>query len=148
MFIARSPWRPRPRTSGCWPRPRRAPKESFRRASSCGTIRTGAGRWISFIPEASGRCSSCKATGTRANCAIDVATATWIEREKKGEIKLDVADAGQDSGYLALVAFFENARGHKQPLNNADSAALSTLVAMMGRKSIYERRVVTWEEMG
>jgi hypothetical protein len=46
------------------------------------------------------------------------------------------------------VAFFDNARGHKQPLNNADSAALSTLVAMMGRKSIYERRVVTWEEMG
>jgi len=82
-----------------------------------------------------------------ANGAIDLATATWIEREKKGEIKLDVPDASQDAGYLALVAFFDNARGHKQPLNNADSAALSTLVAMMGRKSIYERRVVTWEEM-
>jgi myo-inositol 2-dehydrogenase/D-chiro-inositol 1-dehydrogenase len=83
-----------------------------------------------------------------ANGAIDLATATWIEREKKGEIKLDVPDASQDAGLLALATFFESARAHKQPLNNADSAALSTLVAMMGRKSIYERRVVTWEEMG
>ena len=82
-----------------------------------------------------------------ANGAIDLPTATWIEREKKGDIKLEVPDAGQDSGLLALAAFFDNARGHKQPLNNADSAALSTLVAMMGRKSIYEKRVVTWEEM-
>ena len=33
------------------------------------------------------------------------------------------------------------------PLNNADSARISTLTAMMGRKAIYERRVVTWEEV-
>jgi myo-inositol 2-dehydrogenase / D-chiro-inositol 1-dehydrogenase len=82
-----------------------------------------------------------------ANGAIDLPTATWIGREKKGEIKLDVADAAQDPGLLALTAFFDNARGHKQPLNSAESGALSTLVAMMGRKSIYEKRVVTWEEM-
>jgi myo-inositol 2-dehydrogenase/D-chiro-inositol 1-dehydrogenase len=79
--------------------------------------------------------------------AMDLPTATWIEREKKGEIKLDVPDAAQDSTYAALAAFIDNARGRKTPLNNADSAALSTLVAMMGRKAIYERRVVTWEEM-
>jgi len=82
-----------------------------------------------------------------ANGAIDLSTATWIEREKKGEIKLDVPDAGQDAGYLSLVTFFDNARGRKTPLNNAESAAMSTMVAMMGRKSIYEKRVVTWEEM-
>ena len=82
-----------------------------------------------------------------ANGSIDLATATWIEREKRGDHKLDVPDAGQDSTYLSLAAFIDNARGHKTPLNHADSAALSTLVAMMGRKSIYEKRVVTWEEM-
>jgi hypothetical protein len=82
-----------------------------------------------------------------ANGAVDLPSATWIAREKKGEIKLDVPDAGQDSTYLSIAAFIDNARGKKTPLNNADSAALSTLVAMMGRKSIYERRVVTWEEM-
>ncbi|HYL76859.1 MAG TPA: Gfo/Idh/MocA family oxidoreductase [Bryobacteraceae bacterium] len=82
-----------------------------------------------------------------AKGAVDLPSATWIEREKKGEIKLDVPDAGQDSTYLSIAAFIDNARGRKTPLNNADSAALSTLVAMMGRKSIYERRIVTWEEM-
>ena len=81
------------------------------------------------------------------NGAVDLPSATWIAREKKGEIKLDVPDAGQDSTYLSIAAFIDNARGKKTPLNNADSAALSTLVAMMGRKSIYERRIVTWEEM-
>ena len=82
-----------------------------------------------------------------ANGAIDLATATWIEREKRGEKKLEVPDAGKDSTYLSLAAFIENARGRKKPLNDAPSARISTLTAMMGRKSIYERRVVTWEEV-
>ena len=38
-------------------------------------------------------------------------------------------------------------RNRKTPLNNADSARISTLTAMLGRKSIYEHRVVTWEEI-
>ena len=79
--------------------------------------------------------------------AIDLATATWAELGKKGEIKLEVPDNGQDSTRQALAAFFDNARGHKTPLNNAESALRSTLMAMMGRKSIYEKRVVTWEEV-
>jgi predicted dehydrogenase len=82
-----------------------------------------------------------------ANGAIDLATATWIQREKRGEIKLQPPDAGQDSNYLSLAAFFDNARGKKKPLNNAESAQRSTLVAMMGRKAIYEKRIVTWDEM-
>jgi myo-inositol 2-dehydrogenase/D-chiro-inositol 1-dehydrogenase len=58
-----------------------------------------------------------------------------------------LTDAGQDSTYLSLAAYIDNARGKKKPLNNAESSRISTLTAMMGRKSIYERRVVTWEEM-
>lgn len=79
--------------------------------------------------------------------AVDLATATWIEREKRGEIKLEVADAGQSSDYLSMAAFIDNARGKKMPLNNAASARLSTLVAILGRKAIYERRVVSWSEV-
>lgn len=79
--------------------------------------------------------------------AIDLPAATWIEREKRGERKLEVHDANQDSTYLSLAAFVDNARGRKRPLNNADSARISTLTAMLGRKSIYERRAVTWEEV-
>ena len=71
----------------------------------------------------------------------------FSEREKRGEKKVEVADASQDSNYLSLAAFIDNARGKARPLNNADSARISTLTAMLGRKSIYERRVVNWEEV-
>jgi myo-inositol 2-dehydrogenase / D-chiro-inositol 1-dehydrogenase len=79
--------------------------------------------------------------------AIDLATATWTERLKRGEIKVPIPDAGKDPTFQSLSAFIDNARGHKTPLNNAESAERSTLVAMMGRKAIYEKRIVTWEEM-
>jgi predicted dehydrogenase len=82
-----------------------------------------------------------------ANGAIDLATATWIERANKGELKLDVVNPEGNSTYLSLAAFYGNARDHKTPLNDAASAYRSTLVAMMGRKAIYERRVVTWDEV-
>lgn len=80
--------------------------------------------------------------------AVDLATGTWRALEKRGApVKLEAPDAGQDSNYLSLAAFIENARGKKMPLNNAESARRSTLVAMLGRKSIYEKRVVSWNEV-
>jgi len=82
-----------------------------------------------------------------SQAAIDLQTATVIERGKKGEIKLDVPNAGQDAGLLSLTAFIDNARGRKTPLNNAESARISTLTALLGRKSIYEKRVVQWQEI-
>jgi myo-inositol 2-dehydrogenase / D-chiro-inositol 1-dehydrogenase len=79
--------------------------------------------------------------------AVDLPAATFSERTSKNQRKLDVPDAGQDSTYLSLAAFIDNARGHRKPLNNAESARISTLTAMLGRKSIYEHRVVNWEEV-
>src|SRR5713226_1249452 len=80
--------------------------------------------------------------------SIDLATATLLEREKDAAPrKLEVPNPDQDSTYLSVAAFIENARGKKTPLNNAESARISTLTAMMGRKSIYERRVVEWAEV-
>jgi predicted dehydrogenase len=83
-----------------------------------------------------------------ANGAIDLGTATWRELGKRSEpIQLHAPDAGKDSTYLSLAAFIDNVRSHKQPLNDVESARRSTLVAMMGRKAIYEKRTVTWEEV-
>jgi myo-inositol 2-dehydrogenase/D-chiro-inositol 1-dehydrogenase len=79
--------------------------------------------------------------------AIDLAAASFSELGKRGERKIDADNAGQDPTYMSLAAFIDNARGKNKPLNNADSARISTLTAMLGRKSIYERRVVTWEEV-
>jgi myo-inositol 2-dehydrogenase / D-chiro-inositol 1-dehydrogenase len=87
-----------------------------------------------------------------SNGAIDLETATWMGRETKGAKKLQVDNTSREpsyirAAYLSLVAFIDNARNRKTPINNADSARISTLAALMGRKSIYERRVVTWEEV-
>lgn len=81
--------------------------------------------------------------------SIDLITATWKPRDKRSEpIKLDVPDAGKDSTYMSLAAFADNVRGNnRKPLNNARSAAISTLVALMGTRAIYEKRIVTWSEM-
>jgi predicted dehydrogenase len=81
--------------------------------------------------------------------AIDLITATWKPRTRKSEpIKLDVPDAGQDSTYLSLRAFAENIRNNnRKPLNDARSALISTLVPIMGTKAIYEKRIVTWDEV-
>jgi predicted dehydrogenase len=80
--------------------------------------------------------------------AVDLATGIVMERsETKNERKLDVPNADKRGDYLSVAAFIENARGRKAPLNNADSGRVSTLTAMLGRKSIYERRVVNWEEV-
>ncbi len=83
-----------------------------------------------------------------ANGAIDLARATWRELGKRGgDVKLEVPDAGKDANYLSLAAFIDNLRAKRTPLNNAESARRSTLVAMMGRKAMYEKRIVTWQEV-
>ncbi len=83
-----------------------------------------------------------------SQAAIDIATATLIELSKQAQPRtLEVPDAAQDSTYLSLAAFIDNARGRKTPLNDAESARISTLTAMMGRKSIYEKRAVDWAEV-
>jgi predicted dehydrogenase len=80
--------------------------------------------------------------------AADLVNATWQPRLKRGTVKLDVPDAGQDSTYMSLAAFVENIRtNNRKPLNDADSAMRSTLVALLGTKAIYEKRIVTWEEV-
>ena len=80
--------------------------------------------------------------------AVELGSATFIERANAGEVKLKVPNEGGIGTFLSLQAFFNNARaGDRNPLNNGDSALRSNLVAMMGRKAIYEKRVVTWDEV-
>ena len=81
--------------------------------------------------------------------AVDLQNAVWQPREQKGPpIQLEVEDAGKDSTYMSVAAFIANVRAkRKPPINDVDSAYVSTLVPIMGTKSIYERRIVTWEEI-
>ncbi len=81
--------------------------------------------------------------------AIDLAKALWQPRDKRGApIQLEVPDAGKNSTYLSLAAFIDNVRAARRPpINNVDSAFISTLVPLMATRAIYERRIVTWEEV-
>jgi predicted dehydrogenase len=79
--------------------------------------------------------------------SIELSSATWQPRDRRERPKLEVADAGQDSTHMALASFIESVRQKRRPLNDARSALISTIVPLMGTKSIYEKRVVTWAEV-
>lgn len=81
--------------------------------------------------------------------SIDLVTATWKPRDRKSEpVQLDVPNVGEDSTYMSVAAFAENVRrNNRNPLNDARSALISTIVPLMATRSIYEKRIVTWSEM-
>lgn len=80
--------------------------------------------------------------------AVDLARAEFQPRTSREKVKLEVPDAGKDSTYMSLAAFVDNVKAGRRPLNDARSALEATAVALMGTRSIYEKRVVTWAEMG
>lgn len=79
--------------------------------------------------------------------AIDLPTATWKRLGEKEPIELQVENKTGNADFLSMQAFIENARSGKRPLNDAASAKLSTMVGILGRKAIHEKRIVTWQEL-
>jgi myo-inositol 2-dehydrogenase/D-chiro-inositol 1-dehydrogenase len=79
--------------------------------------------------------------------AVDLIRAEFQPRTERQRVKLEVPGAGQDATRMSLAAFLDNVRNRRRPLNDVDSAFEATLVALMGTRSIYEKRVVTWDEM-
>ncbi|MBI3697136.1 MAG: hypothetical protein HY238_20165, partial [Acidobacteria bacterium] len=84
--------------------------------------------------------------------AIELPKGLFYSRTEKGPggappRKIPIEGEGEDMNLRSVAAFFDNARARKQPLNNADSARISTLTAILGRTSIYEKRVVEWSEV-
>jgi predicted dehydrogenase len=82
-----------------------------------------------------------------AGGAVDLQKAEFQPRTQRGRTNLPVPDAGQNDTQMSLAAFAKSIREGTKPLNNARSALEATLVALMGTKAIYERRVVTWAEV-
>ncbi|MBI5282416.1 MAG: Gfo/Idh/MocA family oxidoreductase [Candidatus Solibacter usitatus] len=79
--------------------------------------------------------------------AVDLIKAEFFPRKERRKVALDVPDAGRDSTYMSLAAFASNVINGARPLNDAQSALEATLVALMGTRAIYEKRVVTWAEI-
>jgi len=83
-----------------------------------------------------------------ADASIDLPKGLLYRRTEEGPPqKIPVEGEGEDMNYRSVAAFFANARDKKQPLNNAESGRIATLTGILGRKSIYEKRVVEWSEV-
>jgi myo-inositol 2-dehydrogenase/D-chiro-inositol 1-dehydrogenase len=83
-----------------------------------------------------------------SKAAIDIAKAQWGEVEKKGELRtLEVPPTTERADYFAMEAFVNSARAKRAPLNNIQSANLSTKVAILGRMAIEQKRIVKWPEL-
>jgi myo-inositol 2-dehydrogenase / D-chiro-inositol 1-dehydrogenase len=79
---------------------------------------------------------------------VDLVKATWQPRERGAKpVQLEVPNQGKNSTYMALASFVESIRNNTKPINDIDSAVRSTLLPLMGTKAIYEKRIVTWEEV-
>lgn len=65
------------------------------------------------------------------------------EAERVEEIQAEDVDMTLES----VRHFFTSIREGKEPLCNIETARLAALTALLGRTAMYERRVVTWEEL-
>ena len=79
--------------------------------------------------------------------SIDLVTATWQPRDSRKPVKLEVPNDGKDSTYMALAAFVDSIKNNRPTMSDADTAYISTLVPMLATRAIYEKRIVTWEEL-
>ena len=84
--------------------------------------------------------------------AIDLPSGTKYRLEPQTRVKaepeeLDFDSSGDDMSLRAIKAFFQHARDNSEPLNNATYGRYATLMAIMGRTAIEEKRAVTWDEV-
>jgi myo-inositol 2-dehydrogenase/D-chiro-inositol 1-dehydrogenase len=82
-----------------------------------------------------------------ANGAIDLPKATWQPRDSRNSVQLQVPNAGKSAEVMAFTAFLDSIKNGKPVMSDADTALISTLVPIMATKAIYEKRIVTWEEV-
>lgn len=83
--------------------------------------------------------------------AIDLPTATKYKleprsRERPEPVVVWEGDRG-DMTQSAVDAFFDHVREGTEPLNNALGGKHATLMAIMGRMAIEEKRLVRWDEV-
>ena len=77
--------------------------------------------------------------------------------ELEGTVNLSVTSKGKktkvdlpplkDSTELAIQSFARSIREDKEPLANVDAGRHATLMSLLGRTAIHEKRVVEWKEV-
>ena len=75
----------------------------------------------------------------------DPCTIVWRGKDAPSPETVHVPDV--DMTYEAVADFFRCVREGDRPFCDAEVGRSAALTALLGRKAIYERRVVTWEEL-
>ena len=79
--------------------------------------------------------------------AVDLNTSTFYPRERDAK-PVVLAPEQQEDPHAHTAAFYESIRTGKKPPADIEIAATAALTAIMGREAIYQKRVMTWTEMG
>ena len=86
--------------------------------------------------------------GEKGAIELDYSSWTFYDMYGDAEPVEHQAPEGIDLTETAHDDFVRAIRGNHKPVADIEVAATAALTALMGREAIYERRMVTWDEMG
>ncbi len=80
--------------------------------------------------------------------AVDVDNATYYPRSRDAKPVVLAEPVQQQIDARHLAAFYESVKTGKPPVAGIEIGATAALTAILGRESIYRRKVMQWSEMG
>jgi len=86
------------------------------------------------------------AYGTKAGFDVGYSGAPKIYW-RDGQAPTEVQGQDVDMDVAAVSSFFDCIRNNQKPFCDVENGRIAALTALMGRKAMYERRVVTWDEL-
>lgn len=86
--------------------------------------------------------------GERGAVSIKRGSGLFYEMHSTGEARELLTPEQQTGQENAMGDFYASIRENRQPLTDIRVAATAALTTIMGRTAIYEKRMVTWKELG
>ena len=86
--------------------------------------------------------------GEKGTIYIKSKSAIFYDMQSTGEPRELLTTAQQDTKDDAVGDFYASIREHRRPFADSRVAATAALTTMMGRQAIYQKRMVTWKELG
>ena len=86
--------------------------------------------------------------GEKGTIMVKSRSALFYEMHSTGEPRELLAPAEQDVKEDAMGDFYGSIRENRRPFADIHVGATAALTTMMGRQAIYEKRMVTWKELG
>jgi predicted dehydrogenase len=80
--------------------------------------------------------------------AVDLETATYYPRSRQAKPVVLAPPEPSSGGEAHIAAFFESIRTGRKPVTDAIVGATATLTSILGREAIYQKKVLTWQDLG